>query len=102
MNHYLTADGLYSHSLPEGKGRMPRNARRTALPVTPWTTSWPHWNGKAWEMVEDHRKRDGAYAQEATSFWLPGDSADSPARAMTEIGPLPESALLTPPEATEA
>lgn len=98
MNHYITAKGHYTYSLPEGQGRMPRNARRTLLPAAPWNLVWPRWNGKAWEMVEDHRARTGAYAQQATPFWLPDDTADQPARAMDSVGPLPANAVLTPPE----
>ena len=98
MNHYFTEDGLYSHSLPEGKGRIPRNARRASLPADPWTGVWPRWNGKVWEMIEDHRKRDGAHAQEGTPYWLAGNTADTPPRYMTTIGPLPEGALTTRPE----
>ena len=49
-------------------------------------------------MIEDHRKRDGAHAQEGTPYWLAGDTADTPPRYMTTIGPLPEGALTTRPE----
>lgn len=102
MNHYFTADGLYTHSLPEGAGRIPRNARRTALPAEPWLKVWPRWNGKSWELVEDHRPRSGSHAQEGTPYWLPEDTEQTPARVMTAVGPLPQGALLTPPAALEA
>lgn len=97
MNHYFSADGLYSHSLPEGSGRMPRNARRAPLPATPWVKFWPRWNGKRWEKVEDHRQREGAHAQEATLYWLPKDVAGSVGRTMSTVGPLPVGALLQQP-----
>lgn len=60
------------------------------------------WSGKAWEYIEDHRqKRDeGGVLVEGsgTPYWMPGDAWDSPARYMTELGPLPEGALLERPE----
>lgn len=97
MNHYFTPDGLYSYSQPEGRGRMPRNARRIPLPAEPWTAVWPRWNGKAWELVEDHRERDGAHAQEGTPYWLENDTADTPPRFMATVGALPDGALPTRP-----
>lgn len=63
MNHYFDAEGRYTHSLPEGKGRMPRNARRVPLPVQPWGTAWPRWNGKAWEMLEAPQPQTSASAK---------------------------------------
>lgn len=47
------------------------------------------WNGSAWEQVQDNRNTD---------YWLPEDTWQSPARTMTELGPLPEGALLEKPE----
>ena len=49
------------------------------------------WNGKNWDMVEDHRKQE---------YWLPEDKYGAPAREMKELGPLPEGATLTAPEKT--
>lgn len=69
---------------------------------------WPRWTGEAWEQIEDHRKRTEGGAvpsgaeQEATEYWLPGDTWQTSARVMVEIGPLPEGALLKKPEPTEA
>lgn len=37
------------------------------------------------------------YPQEATEFWLPEDSHNSPARTMKEVGSLPKGALLERP-----
>ena len=61
-------------------------------------------NGK-WVHMEDHRERKGnqgdatqAPAQPATDYWLPGDTYDTPARHMHELGPLPGDALLERPE----
>lgn len=60
------------------------------------------WNGEAWEYIEDHRqKRDhgGVIVENSgTSYWMPGDTWESPARYMTELGSLPEEALLVRPE----
>lgn len=63
------------------------------------------WNGTAWEYIEDHRqKRDmGGVPIEGTgtAYWLPEDTWRTPARYMTELGPLPEGALLEAPAKTE-
>ena len=60
------------------------------------------WNGMAWEHIEDHRrKRDkGGVVLEGTGtpFWMPGDDWQTPARYMTELGKLPEGAMLERPE----
>lgn len=63
------------------------------------------WNGTAWEYVEDHRqKRDrGGVPIEGTgtAYWLPGDTWQSQARYMKELGPLPEGAVTVKPEKSE-
>lgn len=60
------------------------------------------WNGDAWEYKEDYRQKrdDGGVIIEGTgtSYWMPGDTWESPARHMTELGNLPEGALLVRPE----
>lgn len=60
------------------------------------------WNGKAWEYIEDHRqKRDkgGVVVENSgTPYWLPGDTWQTPARYMSELGKLPEGAMLEKPE----
>ena len=62
------------------------------------------WTGSEWEVVEDHRQtRDkGGVIEEdsGTPYWLPGDTWQTPARYLTELGPLPENALLEKPEKT--
>ena len=62
------------------------------------------WTGEAWEVVEDHRQtRDkGGVIEEdsGTPYWLPGDTHSTPARYLTELGPLPENALLERPKKT--
>ena len=58
----------------------------------------------AWELVEDHRQtRDkGGVIEEdsGTAYWLPGDTWQTPARYLTELGPLPDGALLERPAKT--
>lgn len=62
------------------------------------------WTGEAWELVEDHRQtRDkGGVIEEdsGTAYWLPGDTWQTPARYLTELGPLPDGALLERPAKT--
>ena len=62
------------------------------------------WTGTAWEVVEDHRQtRDkGGVIEEGsgTPYWMEGDTYTTPARYVTELGPLPEGALLQRPEKT--
>lgn len=56
----------------------------------------------AWDYVEDHRQtRDkGGVIEEksGTPYWLPGDTYQTQARYMKELGSLPEGALLVRPE----
>ena len=60
------------------------------------------WNGKAWEHIEDHRQkqdRNGEHPTgQGTPYWMPGDTWQTPARYMTELGRLPEDAMLEAPE----
>lgn len=58
------------------------------------------WNGTAWGVVEDHRKKPGVEGS-GTPYWLPGDAWNTPAHYMTELGPLPEDALLEAPAKTD-
>ena len=63
------------------------------------------WTGSEWEVVEDHRqKRDkGGVIIDTTGtpYWLPGDTWQTPARYLTELGPLPKDALLETPAKTD-
>ena len=63
------------------------------------------WMGEGWELVEDHRQtrdKGGVIVEgSGTPYWLPGDTWQTPARYLTELGPLPEGALLERPEKTE-
>lgn len=60
------------------------------------------WNGETWEYIEDHRQkqdRNGEHLTgQGTPYWMPGDTWQTPARYMTELGKLPEGALLKKPE----
>lgn len=60
------------------------------------------WNGEAWEYIEDHRQkqdRDGEHPTgQGTPYWMPGDTWQTPARYMSELGRLPEGAMLERPE----
>ncbi len=60
------------------------------------------WTGTEWEQVEDHRQQYDSTGVKAggTQYWLPGDSNTSVPRYMTELGPLPEDALLEAPDKT--
>lgn len=49
----------------------------------------PVWDGEKWEQVEDNR---------GVEYWLEGDEYGTPARTMSELGPLPEGASLVAPE----
>ena len=60
------------------------------------------WNGEMWEYKEDHRQqRDigGVIVEDSgTPYWMPGDTWQTPARYMVELGSLPEKAMLKAPE----
>ena len=59
------------------------------------------WNGAAWEIVEDHRRKmdDTGTKQGGTPYWLPGDDHNSPERYMDDLGPLPAGAMTERPAA---
>lgn len=89
-------------------GAMPHGCIAAAPPPFPWDKQWAQWNGKKFVMLPDHRQRrvEEGFApelvQDATEYWLPPphgeDTHQSPARTMTERGPLPEGAQLKRPE----
>ena len=90
----------------EDYGFTPTNATTSPLPPRPWGQHWPVWTGSAWELVPDYSERKAPPyaledAQEATAYWLTGDTWDTPARKMDTLGPLPAGALLTRPEKPE-
>ena len=92
----------YTHSLQcHPETFPPPNAKRGEKPEIT-KGCWPCWSD-GWQQAEDHRKRAAgdiipeSAAQEATEYWLPGDTWETPARTMDDIGPLPEGALLARP-----
>lgn len=105
--HRFTLPDKYYACTVEDYGFQPGNSTYETLPDMPWDGVWPQWTGDAWDLVPDYReRREPEFApdlcQSATEYWLPGDAWDTPARHMTEIGPLPDGALLARPEKTPA
>lgn len=103
---YLTTDEAFRDPLESKlQGRdvwlLPADSTLTT-PLEPKAGHAVCWNGTAWEYKEDHRQtRDkGGMIVEGsgTAYWVPGDTWDSPARYMAELGPLPEGAMLKAPE----
>lgn len=102
----------YDPTTKEYTGNKPAQKRPNGQPITDVlnaTTVEPPvleakqqavWNGTAWDTVEDHRKKPGVEGS-GTPYWLPGDIWKTPARYMTELGPLPEDALLEAPAKTD-
>ena len=79
-----------SDKSPSGAWNIPGDCTET-VPPTEKENYIPVWNGAAWVETEDYRKQE---------YWLPGDTYGTPGREVKEIGPLPEGAMLTPPEQT--
>lgn len=102
----------YDPTTKEYTGSKPAQRRPNGQPITDVlhaTTVEPPfledkqqavWNGTAWDVVEDHRKKPGV-EESGTPYWLPGDTWNTPARYMTELGLLPEGALLEAPAKTD-
>lgn len=61
-------------------------------PMTPAVGNKAVWNGNAWEEKEDHR---------GIEYWLTSDVYGTPARVMTEFGPLPDNSTLVAPVKVE-
>ncbi len=61
------------------------------------------WRVEGWSLVEDHRQKYDATGVKTggTPYWLNDDTFETAARYMTELGPLPEEALLVQPEKPE-
>ena len=101
----------YDQKTKELTGSKPAQRRPNGQPITDVlnaTTVEPPvltdkqqavWNGESWDVLEDHRKKPGVEGS-GTPYWLPGDAWNTPARYMTELGPLPEGALLESPAKT--
>ena len=115
-NHYYNPTHPlkpYAYSLPATPGTLPpSNATRDKEPQVV-QGKWPCWDADKgdWVQVEDHRKREGfpdmitrygaEYPQDGTEYWLPGDTHETPARIMKEVGPLPDGAMLERPAKPE-
>lgn len=82
--HLLPADSTFTEPLPAKDGYA------------------VCWNGEVWEYIEDHRQkrdRNGEHPTgQGTQYWIPGDTWQTPARYMMELGKLPEGAVLKAPE----
>ena len=106
MKYYsYYADGSYAGTCESQ--RMPNNSTIDVPPELPWDHVWPRYDSDhGWLLTEDHRARSVQeygpdLAQEATDYWLPGDDWQAQPRHMTQIGPLPEGALLERPAKPE-
>lgn len=80
---------------------LPHNC--TTVKPKKQTGCLPQWTGSSWKQIEDHRQKKDVYdciiENTGTPYWLPSDTWKSPPRYMSEIGPLPEEANRTRPEA---
>ena len=79
-----------SDKSPSGSWNIPGDCT-TVKPPEEKENYIPVWDGEKWVETEDYRKKE---------YWLPGDKYGTPGREVKEIGPLPEGAMLTPPEQT--
>ena len=79
-----------SDKSPSGAWNIPGDCT-TVKPPEEKENYIPVWDGEKWVETEDYRKKE---------YWLPGDTYGTPGREVKEIGPLPEGAMLTPPEQT--
>ena len=107
LAHRYTLPDLYYACTVEDYGYQPGNSSYDSLPPLPWPKQWPQRIDGKWVLVEDHRERmnpifDAALAQDATDYWLPDDTYDTPARHMSKAGPLPDGALTERPSKTDA
>ncbi len=105
-HRYTLPDKFYACTV-EDHGYPPGNSTYDDLPPLPWPNQWPQRVDGTWVLVEDHRERkepifDADLAQDATDYWLPDDTYDSPARHMPEAGPLPLGAVTTRPAKSAA
>ncbi len=105
-------DGVYRAKVtlsedPMHEGRYPVPAYCTT--VEPPEAEAPNvavWDGEKWFITEDHRRHLDEKGKPAggTPYYMPaeGDNWQSEPRYMKELGPLPEGAVTTKPEKTEA
>lgn len=105
-HRYTLPDQYYACTI-EDHGYQPGNSTYDDLPPKPWPHQWPQRVDGKWVLVADHRERkepifDVELTQDATDYWLPDDTYDTPARHMTKAGPLPDGALTERPAKTDA
>jgi len=106
--HRYTKPDQFFHGTVNYNAVQPGNSTLDDLPPLPWSGKWPQYvDGKGWVMVDDHRERkpplfDAPLEQDATDYWLPGDTHNTPPRQMKEIGSLPEGAVTKRPAKTDA
>ncbi len=106
--HRYAKPDQFFHGTVKYNAVQPGNSTLDDLPPKPWPKQWPQYvEGQGWVMVDDHRERkESLFAaelvQDATDYWLPGDTHASPARQMKEPGPLPDGALTERPAKTDA
>lgn len=98
INYYYDNNGFYTHQMPANAGSLPpQNAVRFA--PTFEAGFWPQLVDGTWQNKENHTNRTyEGQPQIPTDYWMPNDTWDTPARHMTEFGPLPEGALLAAPD----
>lgn len=88
---YLVTEGMYNGlyaGMVEDHGVLPNNATYE-VPPEPEIGFERFFRDGKWIKVEDNRNK---------YYWLPTDAWDSEPREMTDFGPLPEGAMLEPPE----
>ena len=113
MNAYKYDNyGVYVGTFPRQKD--PKNEDSYLMPanctdIEPPSCESPFvakWNGNAWEQIEDHRRHldKTGTPSGGTPYWMPseGDDYTSEPRYMTELGPLPEGAVISKPEKPQA
>ena len=105
-HRYTLPDQYYACTI-EDHGYQPGNSTYDDLPPKPWPHQWPQRVDGKWVLVADHRERkepifDAELTQDATDYWLPDDTYDTPARHMTKAGPLPKGAITTRPSKSAA
>ena len=97
INYYYDNNGFYTHQMPANAGSLPpQNAVRFA--PTFEAGFWPQLVDGTWQNKENHTNRTyEGQPQIPTDYWLASDAWDSPARHMSDLGPLPAGALLSAP-----
>lgn len=118
----MTFKEVYSYNTPlneyEGKTPAQQDPRGPAKLLMPYksTLSQPppykkgfsivfNMEAQAWRYIEDHRQaldeRGRIIESSGTPYWISEDNTDSRPRYVTDLGPLPEGALLEVPKNIE-